>query len=119
MDNPIQKRTFHFAEIILDAYLELKTKGHYRLADQLVGAGTSIGANIEEAQAAHSRLDFINKMTIANKEARETKYWLKLLDRDQLLSDFSKISFLKNEIEEIILILNTIIKRSRENLNKK
>ncbi|MEN2281277.1 four helix bundle protein [Algoriphagus sp. SE2] len=88
MDNPIQKRTLKFAEIILDAYLELRTKGHFLLADQLVGAGTSIGANIDEAQAAHSKLDFISKLTIANKEARETQYWLNILDKEGLLLDF-------------------------------
>ncbi|MBN3582557.1 four helix bundle protein [Algoriphagus aestuarii] len=65
-----------------------------------------------------SRTVFISKLTIANKEARETKYWLNLMDRDGLLSDFQKLPFLKKEVEEIILILNTIIKKSRENLNK-
>ena len=116
MENPIQSRAFHFAETILDAYFELREKGHYRLADQLVGAGTSIGANIEEAQAAHSKLDFISKMTIANKEARETRYWLRLFDRKKLLQEFEGMNFLKKEIEEIILILNSIIKKSRQNL---
>lgn len=119
MKNPIQKRTLEFAELVLEAYLDLRTKGHFRLADQLVGSGTSIGANIAEAQAAHSKLDFISKMTIANKEARETKYWLTILDRENLLADFSKINFLRKEIEEIILILNSIIKKSRENLTNK
>ena len=113
----ILDRTFIFAEKIIDAYLILRDNGHFKLADQLVGAGTSIGANVEEAQAAHSKLDFISKMTIANKEARESRYWIRLLDKKGLLSSFQEIDFLKREIEEIILILNSIIKKSRDNLN--
>jgi four helix bundle protein len=117
MANVILEKSFHFAQLTISAYLALREKGHYKLADQLVGAGTSIGANIEEAQAAHSKLDFIAKLTIANKEARESKYWITLLDREHLLQDFNGISEMKKEIEEIILLLNSIIKKSRENLN--
>ncbi|REG91501.1 four helix bundle protein [Algoriphagus antarcticus] len=78
--------------------------------------GTSIGANVEESQAAHSKLDFVAKLTISNKEARETRYWLTLLDRKELLGEHHSLPFLKSEIEEIILLLNSIIKKSRENL---
>ncbi|WP_111672179.1 four helix bundle protein [Algoriphagus litoralis] len=117
MNPNIQDRTFHFAEKILDAYFLLREGNHFRLADQLVGAGTSIGANVEEAQAAHSKADFISKMVIANKEARESRYWLRLLDRKKLLEDYSDMNFLKSEIEEIILVINAIIKKSRQNLN--
>jgi len=56
---PIVDRTFIFAEKILEGYLILRENSHFRLADQFVSAGTSIGANVEEAQAAHSKLDFI------------------------------------------------------------
>lgn len=76
MANVILQKTFHFAQLTISAYLVLRGKGHFKLSDQFVGAGTSIGANVEEAQAAHSKLDFIAKLTIANKEAREAKYWL-------------------------------------------
>lgn len=117
MANLIIDKTFLFSEKILNTYFFLRSKGHLRLADQLVGAGTSIGANVEEAQAAHSKLDFISKLTIANKEARETKYWLSLFDREELLKQHPDFSFLKSEIEEILLLLNSIIKKSRENLN--
>jgi four helix bundle protein len=116
MANIILDKSFHYAQLTILAYLTLREKGHFRLADQLVGSGTSIGANIEEAQAAHSKLDFIAKLTIANKEARESKYWIALLDRDQLLKDHTGISEMKKEIDEIILLLNSIIKKSRENL---
>jgi len=67
MENPIQNRTYLFAEKIISAYLILREKSHFRLSDQSVGAGTSIGVNVAESQAAHSKLDFISKLTIANK----------------------------------------------------
>jgi len=116
MANIIVDKTFSFAQEIITVYLDLREKGHYKLADQLVRSGTSIGANVEEAQAAHSKLDFIAKLTISNKEARETRYWIRLLDRKELLGEHKSMIFLKSEIEEIILLLNSIIKKSRENL---
>ncbi|RAI85555.1 four helix bundle protein [Algoriphagus yeomjeoni] len=116
MANIIVDKTFKFAQEIIIVYLHLKEKGHYKLAEQLVKSGTSIGANVEEAQAAHSKLDFVAKLTISNKEARETRYWLKLLDKNEFLSDHPSFPYLKSEIEEIILLLNSIIKKSRENL---
>jgi four helix bundle protein len=116
MANIIVDKTFRFAQEIIGAYLFLRENGHFKLADQLVKAGTSIGANVEEAQAAHSKLDFVAKLTISNKEARETRYWIRLLDRKDLLGEFQSLLYLKTEIEEIILLLNSIIKKSRENL---
>ena len=78
------------------------------MSSQFVRSGTSIGANIEEAIAAQSRKDFISKMTIANKEARETRYWLRLLDKTQIVKfDFTN---LLKEITSIINILTKIIK---------
>ncbi len=118
MANLILDKTFLFSEKILNVYFFLRSKSHLRLADQFVGSGSSIGANVEEAQAAHSKVDFISKLTIANKEARETRYWLRLFDRNELLKEHPDFQFLKLEIEEILLLLNSIIKKSRENLKK-
>ncbi|MDN3668132.1 four helix bundle protein [Echinicola jeungdonensis] len=112
--NIIIEKTFAFSEKILDVYFFLRERKHYRLAEQIVGAGTSIGANVEEAQSAHSRKDFISKMVIAAREARESRYWLKLFNREELLKGHSNIEFLLNEIDQIISILNSIIKSSRE-----
>lgn len=114
----IVDRTFIFAEKILEGYLILRENGHFKLADQFVGASTSIGANVEEAQAAHSKVDFISKMIISAKEARESRYWIRLMDRKELAQNLPDFPFLKTEIEEIIKILNSIIKSSRENLAK-
>ncbi|WP_290507590.1 four helix bundle protein [Algoriphagus sp.] len=107
-------KTFQFAERSLNLYFSLRKAGHYRLADQFVGSATSIGANVEEAQAAHSKLDFIAKMVIAAKEARETRYWLRLFNREELGANSPDYNFLTSEIEELIKILNSIIKSSRE-----
>ena len=112
----IVDRTFIFAEKILEGYLILRENGHFKLADQFVSAGTSIGANVEESQAAHSKLDFISKMVISAKEAREARYWIQLMDRKELAQNLPDFRFLKTEIEEIIKILNSIIKSSRESL---
>jgi four helix bundle protein len=78
----------------------------------LLRSGTSIGANVEEAIAAQSKKDFINKLSIANKEARETKYWLRLLDKSEL----TKIAINEYliEIEHIINIMTKIIKTAQE-----
>lgn len=118
MNDTIQDKTFRFAEVIIDAYLFLYDKGHFRLANQLVGSGTSIGANVEEAQAAQSRPDFISKMSIAQKEARECQYWLKLLNKSKLLKEFHGIDYLTSEIQVINKILYSIVKSSKSNLSK-
>ena len=112
--NPILDKTFLFADKSIDLYLDLREKGHFRLADQFVGAATSIGANVEESQAAHSKNDFISKMVISAREARETRYWLRLFDRKQLSAEHPHFSYLRTEIEEILKILNSIIKSSRK-----
>ena len=77
-------------------------------------SGTSIGANVEEAIAAQSKKDFINKLSIASKEARETKYWLKLLNKSELTKISVAVYLI--EIEHIINIITKIIKTSQEGL---
>lgn len=73
-DSIIQKKSFEFALEIIQLYRELLDRQEYALSQQLLKSGTSIGANAEEATAAQSRNDFLAKMSIASKEARETKY---------------------------------------------
>ena len=75
-----------------------------------------MGANVQEAQAAQSKKDFMSKMAIASKEARETDYWLKLLNRSGYLSDFHKKEELFEEITAITNILTKIVKTSKENI---
>src|SRR5581483_3997451 len=86
----------------------------YAIASQLVRSGTSIGANLQEAQSASSRKEFIYCVNISLKEARETFYWLDVISRSKLIEN-SELDLLLKENDEIIRILVTIVKRSKEN----
>lgn len=110
--NIIINKTFNFSKGIVKIYIELKNEKLYEIASQLLRSGTSIGANVEEAKAGQSKKDFIAKMSISAKEARETRYWLRLLDETKI----SKINVkpLIVEINEIINILTKIIKTSSD-----
>ena len=91
-------------------------KKEYVLSKQLLRSGTSVGANINEAQAGQSKKDFIAKMSISSKEARESKYWIDLLIATQYLDINDKhTKSLVNETEEIIKLLTSIIKSSKGN----
>ena len=110
--NIIQTKTFHFALEIAKLCKSLRKDSEYMASKQLFRSGTSIGANVEEALAGQSRKDFVSKMSIALKEARETHYWLRLLQESQLVEgNYSKRI---DEIKEIILILTSIIKTTVE-----
>ncbi|MGX7666243.1 four helix bundle protein [Flavobacterium pedocola] len=115
-DNLIANKTFEFALTIIHLSVQLKKENEFIISKQLMRCGTSIGANVEEAIAAQSKKDFISKMSIASKEARESKYWLRLLDK----SEITKISVEKHliEIEHIINIITKIIKTSQESISK-
>jgi len=84
------------------------------LASQLLRAGTSIGANVEEGQGSQSRADFIAKYSIACKEARETNYWLRLLVASEIVTDL-ELKDLIDESQQFIAILISIIKTTRKN----
>jgi len=113
----IQERSFEFACRIIRLYEHLaKQRGAARaLARQVLRAGTSVGANMEEAHAAQSRADFISKCSVALKEARETKYWLRLLSASNDISE-SKLTGLIDESSELIAILTTIRKTARNGI---
>ncbi len=82
----IQKKSFSFALEIIQLYGQLQERQEYVISKQLLRSGTSIGANIEEASAGQSKKDFLSKMCIASKEARETRYWLRLLQVSQIVN---------------------------------
>ena len=117
-ENPkidITDRTFRFGLLTVGLANKLpQTPAGFRIGGQIVGSGTSIGANIQEAQSASSKKDFIYKLSIALREARETKYWLMIIDQSQILKQ-TNLSDLHIEIEEIIKILASIISNSRFN----
>ncbi|MDZ8240178.1 MAG: four helix bundle protein [Nostoc sp. ChiQUE01a] len=110
MKKDIYDRTFTFSVRIvkLCQYLDDKPGVPRTLAQQLLRSGTSIGANVEEAQAAQSKADFISKLTIALKESRETRYWLSLLVASDIVPQ-ERISQLQTETEELRKILGVII----------
>ena len=87
--NPVLEKSFSFGVRVVKFYSsKIKINYHYKdLFRQLLRSGTSIGANITEAQEAASKKDFINKLAIALKEAKETEYWLKLLNQSSVIED--------------------------------
>src|SRR6188474_971089 len=113
-ENKILELSFEFSLKIIDLYKILIEKKEFVLSKQLLKSGTSIGANVEEAMAGQTRKDFITKLSIASKEARETRYWLRLLDKSRLV-DLNYHSYLES-IEHIINILTKIVKTSQENI---
>ncbi len=112
----ITDRTFDFAVRIIKLcqFLERQDKVSRTLAGQLLRSGTSIGANTEEAQAGQSKADFIAKISISQKEARETLYWLKLLQTTDIIKD-NLIEDIINESNELVRILTSIVKKAQEN----
>ena len=113
-ENIILDKSFNFAVRIVNVYKYLVTKKEYVLSKQLLRSGTSIGANINEAQAGQSKADFIAKMSIGSKEARESKYWIELLIKTDYLNINDKhTQSLLIEIEELIKLLTSIVKTSQ------
>ena len=111
-ENLILEKSFTFSLSIIELFKHLKSNNEFIISKQLLKSGTSIGANINESTAAQSKADFIHKMAIASKEARETKYWLRLLNKSNLTT-ISMSNYLI-EIEHIINIITKIIKTSQE-----
>ena len=113
MDNIIENKSFQFAIRIVRLYKFLcEEKKEYILSKQLLRAGTSIGANVTESQQAQSKPDFVSKISIALKEASETKYWIKLLGATEYLSENQTKSIL-DDCVEIEKILVTILKSAK------
>lgn len=115
-ENVILKKSFDFAVkvVLLSKRLRVEHK-EYDLSRQILRSATSIGANSEEAIGGLSKKEFSAKLSIAYKEARETKYWLRLLHATQYLND-NEYQELINDCDEIARILFSIIRTSRNNL---
>lgn len=109
----IRERTLRFSVSIIQLIgLLPKNAAGFAISSQVVRSGMSIGANIEEAQDAASRKDFIHGLIISLKEARETEYWLRVIKEAELISG-SKLDEGLQEVNELIKILTTIVKRSK------
>ena len=116
-ENIIISKTESFADRIakMYKYLSEKRQGDKDMLKQIVRSGTSIGANVSEGQFAQTKPDFLTKMTIALKEANETRFWLKRLYAYGSLSDTEFDSIIRDN-EEIINILTTITRTTRKNM---
>ena len=113
-DNLIQEKSFAFAIRIVKAYQVLTVRNkEYILSKQLLRSGTSIGANIEEAVGAQSRADFLAKLSIGYKEARETQFWIRLLSATDYLTEVEQISLL-NDLDQILKTLTSIRLTTKE-----
>ena len=112
-DNIILNKSFDFALSIIELYKTMTAQKEYILSKQILRSGTSIGANVEEATAAFSKKDFVYKMSISSKEARETRYWLRLFDRSNIVN--VNVEKHLKEVEDIINILTAIVKTAQRN----
>ena len=115
-ENLIESKSFEFALSIVQLARSIQSEQkEYILSKQLIRSGTAIGALVHEAAYAESKKDFVHKMSIALKEANETRYWLKLIYRSNFL-DHSLYERLKYNITEIVKILTSIVKSAKNNL---
>ena len=115
--NITANKSYAFALRIIKLYKYLVSdKKEFVLSKQILRSGTSVGANIREAEHAQSKKDFINKMNIALKEANETEYWLMLLKDSDYISEDSFNSIHPDSVE-LIKLLASIVKSSKMNLN--
>ena len=115
--NILVDKSFKFAVRIVNLYKYLsQTKKEFVLSKQLLRSGTSIGANISESQDAQSKADFISKLSISLKEAKETKYWIELLRETDFLRENEAADMLKDLIE-LIKLLTSIIKTTKGNID--
>jgi four helix bundle protein len=111
----IKGRTFLFGVRVVKLVGRLpRNVAGLEIGRQLIRAGTSVGANVEEAQSGESKRDFVHKMGIAAKEAREARYWLRIIEAT-LLQDF-EVDSLVHEADELVRILATIINKSKRTL---
>lgn len=116
--NPVLEKSYSFSLRIIKLFKHMtKEKREFVLSKQLLRSGTSIGANVEEGIGAASAKDFINKLNIAYKEARETHYWLRLLRDSEYITEKGYQSIIK-DCEELLKLLYAIINKSKENNSK-
>ena len=114
-DNLIKEKSFEFALLAIELYKLLLSKNEFVLSKQFLRSATSIGANVEEAIAGYSKKDFSARMGIASKEARETLYWIKLIEAGKFV-DYD-LTNIKNECERLIKILTSIVKTTQSNIH--
>lgn len=113
--NIIVDLTFQFSQDILELTDKLEKMCKYAIANQLTRSGTSIGANVREAQSSESVKDFVHKLKISEKELEETEYWLDLFKHSDLLPDTGRLS---EDLKPIKRVLGKIISTSKKRINE-
>jgi four helix bundle protein len=108
----VKDKSFEFALAVIELYKQMKVQNEFVLSKQLLRSGTSIGANIEEALAGQSHRDFTAKMSIASKEARESLYWIRLIDKSEIVKIIG-LNELKEKNTELIRMLTAIVKTAQ------
>ncbi len=117
-ENILKEKAYKFALRIVKLYQYLANeKREFVMSKQVLRSGTSIGANIEEANQAQSKMDFIHKLSISQKESYETHYWIRLLRDSDFLSEKLANSLLE-DCEEIQKLITSSIKTAKTNLQK-
>ena len=113
----LRRRAFEFAKLSVAVHRQVVASdaSMREVTRQFIRAATSVGANLEEAEAAQSRADFISKANISLKEAREARYWARLLAETVRGIEQSPIDAVLRESRELVAILTTIVRRSRSN----
>lgn len=111
----IKEKSYNFALTVINLYKLLAKQNEFIVSKQLLKSGTSVGSNVEEALAGQSRPDFLSKMSIASKEARESNYWIRLL-RDGGFIDRKHLEKPLAESDELIRMLTAVVKTTSKTL---
>jgi four helix bundle protein len=115
-ENVLKNKAYEFALEVIKVYRHLSEKQReFILSKQLLRSGTSIGANIEEADGAQSKRDFLHKISVSYKEAKESNYWLRLL-KDSNLLESEHADLLLVQLDELLKIMTAIIKTTKTNI---
>lgn len=117
-ENVIKSKTMNFALRIVNLYKFQQEKKEFVISKQLLRSGTSIGALVRESEHAESKMDFVHKLAIAQKEANESDYWLELLYKSEFI-DENMFQSLNQDLREIQKIISSIIITTKNNMRKK
>jgi four helix bundle protein len=118
-ENVLVVKSFEFAIKVVNTYKYLtKSKGEFILSKQFLRSGTSIGALVRESQNAESKMDFVHKLAIAQKECDETIYWIDILIETKYL-DNEEFKVIKKDAESLLRIIRSIILTTKNNINRK
>ena len=115
--NPVREKSFDFALEIIKLSRSLVEDKEYVISKQLMRSGTAVGALVEEAIGAESRRDFLHKMSLAHKEAREAHYWLRLLDASNLQPE-KNLAVELAKVDELVSLLTAITRSVKETVGQ-